>query len=253
MTVNDIYDLIDRIAPFNTQLPFDNAGLLIGDGNKKVTKIGVCLDITNDAIAYAAENGIDLIVAHHPIIFDAIKCIKADTPVFNLIKRGISAICAHTNLDAAKNGVNQALAQKLELSEIIPICDEEFKNFPPIARMGRLCRKMNSEELCGYISEKLGSQGVRVNDIGKLHEYIIVFGGAGNDFIEQAKKLGADALITSEIKQHQWLIANEIDLTVFDAGHYYTENVIVKPLCEFLTDCGADATIIPQKAPYTVY
>ena len=94
---------------------------------------------------------------------------------------------------------------------------------------------------------------MRVNDIGKLHEYIIVFGGAGNDFIEQAKKLGADALITSEIKQHQWLIANEIGLTVFDAGHYYTENVIVKPLCEFLTDCGADATIIPQKAPYTVY
>ena len=253
MTVNDIYNLIDKIAPFDTQLGFDNAGLLIGDGNKKVTKIGVCLDITNDAIAYAAENGIDLIVAHHPVIFDAIKSLEADTPVCNLIKHDISAICAHTNLDAAKNGVNQALAERLGLSEIIPIYDEEFKGFPPIARMGRLCRKMNSKELCGYISEKLGTQGVRVNDTGKEHEYIIVFGGAGNDFIKQAKELGADALITSEIKQHQWLIANEIDMTVFDAGHYHTENVIVKPLCEFLTECGVDATIIPQNAPYTVY
>ena len=70
ITVKDIYNYIDEVAPFNTQLPYDNAGVLIGDFGKEVKKIGFCLDVTNEIVEKAVESEIDLIVSHHPVIFN---------------------------------------------------------------------------------------------------------------------------------------------------------------------------------------
>ena len=122
-TVKNIYDFIDSIAPFETQCEWDNSGLLVGDSCREVSKIGVVLDITTEAIKYAAENGINLIVSHHPVIFRGIKTVTADDPTYMLIKNGISAICAHTSLDIAKGGVNDALADTLGFKNAEPLSD----------------------------------------------------------------------------------------------------------------------------------
>ena len=102
VTVTEIYKLIDKIAPFNTRYPFDNVGILVGDAAASVKRIAVCLDITRDVVKRAADNECDLIVSHHPVIFDKLSSVTAESIPYLLIKEGITAICAHTNLDCAK-------------------------------------------------------------------------------------------------------------------------------------------------------
>ena len=80
-TVNEVYQLLDRAAPFETQMSFDNAGFLVGHGERKVEKILVSLDITLEVIGEAEEWGAQLIVSHHPVIFFPVKRITDDDPV----------------------------------------------------------------------------------------------------------------------------------------------------------------------------
>ena len=118
-TVKQLYDLLDRKAPFRTQMDFDNAGFLVGRGDRTVTRVLVALDITPEVIAEAAEKGCQLILAHHPVIWGKLGQVTDESAtgrkVLALIEKGIAAICAHTNLDAAEGGVNTALAQRLGL------------------------------------------------------------------------------------------------------------------------------------------
>ena len=108
-TVNEIYALLDRKAPFRTQMGFDNAGFLVGRGEQEVTRVLVALDITPAVIQEAAEKGCQLILAHHPVIWGTIGRVTDETTtgrnLLALVEQHIAAICAHTNLDAAEGGV----------------------------------------------------------------------------------------------------------------------------------------------------
>lgn len=250
VTVADIYKLIDQIAPFNTRFDFDNVGILVGDSNAEVKKIGVCLDITKDVIKRAVENECDLIVSHHPVIFDKMSSVTAESIPYMLIKNGISAICAHTNLDVAKGGVNDRLAIALGLEEPEGLVDSEYGNSMPIAKIGTV-QTYEPAAFAKFVKEQLDSPDVRYTEGSNLIRRVCVYGGAGNDFILQAKAYGADAFVTSEIKHHQWLLARELDMTVIDAGHFSTENVIVKPLALLLKDkLECEVRIISQSTPY---
>lgn len=116
----DIYKFIDTIAPFKNQEEWDNSGFLVGDEQQAVTKAMVVLDITSDVVDEAIISGARMIISHHPIIFSPIKAVTAQTQpiVYKLVKHGISAVCAHTSLDVAKNGVNDVLAKALGLKNI---------------------------------------------------------------------------------------------------------------------------------------
>ena len=120
--VKDIYQFIDKLAPFSIQENFDNAGFLVGRTTRDVSRVLVALDITVPVILEAEQVGAELIVAHHPVIFYPLKGVTDTDPaqerVLLLAEKGIAAICAHTNLDAAAEGVNDLLAQALELDQI---------------------------------------------------------------------------------------------------------------------------------------
>ncbi len=113
-TVREIYQYLDGLAPFSLQMEFDNAGFLVGRGERAVSKILVSLDITEEVAEEAAELGAELIVSHHPVIFRPAKSVTDGDPdgrvLLALAEHRIAAICAHTNLDAVAGGVNDALA-----------------------------------------------------------------------------------------------------------------------------------------------
>ncbi len=129
MTVKEIYIKIDEFAPFNTQESWDNSGILIGDVNKNVNNILIVLDINEEVIKEAINKKIDLIITHHPIIFNPLKNILNNTLVYQLIKEDIAVISAHTNLDIAKNGINDILAKKINLKNIKPLTQSSEKNY----------------------------------------------------------------------------------------------------------------------------
>lgn len=103
-TVREIYQYLDGLAPFSLQMEFDNAGFLVGRGERAVSKILVSLDITEEVAEEAAELGAELIVSHHPVIFRPAKSVTDGDPdgrvLLALAEHRIAAICAHTNLDA---------------------------------------------------------------------------------------------------------------------------------------------------------
>ena len=209
VTVRDVYDYLDGIAPFSTQMSFDNSGFLIGDPAAAVRHIGVCLDVTPRTAELAAEEQVDLMVTHHPVLFKARKQLLSTDPAVMLVRQGIAAIAAHTCFDAAAGGVNDVLARLFSLSRVeavaLPDCPV------PMVRVGFLPEAVPAAELAAEAAEILSAH-VRWCDGGKAVETLAVCGGAGGDLVRDVAELGVDALLTGDAGYHDFLDAEQAGL-----------------------------------------
>ena len=117
MIVKDVIDFLDSYAPLKYAEDFDNVGLLIGDSNKKVKGIIICLDSTPDVIKEAIDSNYNLVISFHPIIFSGIKQLSPGNYVNDSIllaaKNDISIFAIHTALDNSNIGVNMKLCKEL--------------------------------------------------------------------------------------------------------------------------------------------
>lgn len=230
MKVKDIYNFIDSFAPFTTQEDWDNSGLLIGDPETETDKVLVALDVTENEIIKAEKAGAGLIVTHHPVIFRPCRNVLSSSLVYKAVRKNISVISAHTNLDKAPGGVNDTLCEVLDL--------DYKKEAPEIAggflNTGNLKKAMCADELAVYIKNILGGS-VNYSDGGKIIKKVAVCSGSGAEFTNEAMKLGCEAFITGDASYHAFLDAKNLGLSVFAAGHYETEVIIVKKLIELLS------------------
>lgn len=225
--VRDIYNYIDTIAPFCSQASWDNSGLLVGNPEGEVTKVLFALDVTEIELEYAKKVGAQLIVSHHPVIFSAQKNFLEGDLSFQAARNGISVLCAHTNLDKAVGGVNDTLCDMIGFP-YEKIADDVAEGFLNVAYTNKA---YSAERFAEFLSKKL-SAAVRFCDVGKAIEKFAVCSGAGSDFINDAKKLGCNALVTGDASYHDFLDAKEKGLSLFAAGHFETEVIIVEKLKE---------------------
>ena len=243
-TVKAIYEFINSVAPFDIQEDFDNAGFLVGRKKQEVTRILVALDITGEVAEEAARLGAELIVAHHPVIFNPVKSVTDETltgqVLLALAEQKIAAICAHTNLDAALGGVNDCLAEALELTDVSQLCQEgvDAQGRPyGIGRVGTVRRpELSAREYAAFVKEKLGSACVRVVSGGKPVQKVAVGGGACGSMLEDVIAQGCDTFVTSDLKYNQFLDAKALGLNLLDAGHFPTENVVCGPMVRWLSE-----------------
>ena len=243
-TVKEIYEFINSVAPFDIQEGFDNAGFLVGRRDRAVRKILVALDITGEVAEEAARLGAELIVAHHPVIFNPVKSVTDETltgqVLLALAEQKIAAICAHTNLDAARGGVNDCLAEALELTGIGQLSqagvDDQGHPYG-IGRVGTVHRPgLSAREYAAFVKEKLGSSDVRVVDGGRPVQRVAVGGGACGSMMEDAVAQGCDTFVTADLKYNQFLDAKALGLNLLDAGHFPTENVVCGPMVQWLSE-----------------
>ena len=214
-TAKNIYDYINSIAPFDTQEEWDNAGFLIGEFRKEVKKAVLCLDVTKAVAQLAAEQGADLIISHHPIIFNPISEIKKGSAVYTCIEKNIAVISAHTNFDVAEGGINFNLARLLGLKNIRRI-ENSF------LVLGELENEMSAKELAKAVNEILHVSGLRYTCGEKHVKIVAVGGGACEEYLDEAMS-AADCFITGDAKYHFLLDCSEMGYPVFSAGHYETE------------------------------
>ena len=218
MTVNDVFKWLDQIAPFETQAENDNSGLIIGEPATAVHSILFTLDVTQATVAQAVEKGAELIVSHHPLMFNPIQQIRygqGEGAVIRLLAAsGISMIAAHTNLDRCAGGVADSLAQILGLEQVTP------SEQSPYLRMGTLSTPLNAAEFLSVVNRCLSVSARLLGDADAVIRRVAVSPGAGGD---DYRYVDADAFVTGEIKHHEALAAYAAGLTVFDAGHYPTE------------------------------
>ena len=215
MTVREIYDAIDRIAPFQTAMDFDNVGILVGDENVGVTKTLLCLDVTPHVLREAKSIGVELIISHHPVIFNPLR--TAQIIIYALVQSGIAVISAHTNLDMAyPYGVNDALCRRLGLQNVCGILKEGETD---IAYMGELPEEMTTEDFAAHIKEALGLSAVRCTAVSKMLRTVAVVGGAGGDCALAVQAKGADAFVTGEVKHHEAIAAQQDAIRTWARTH----------------------------------
>lgn len=226
---------MNRLAPRQLAEDWDNPGLLVGSFEAPVEKIFICLDVTDAALEAALNFGAQLIIAHHPIIFRAVKNFRTDLPLGRrlrlLIKNDVAVFAAHTNLDSVQGGVNDVLAEMLGLVDVKMFGEEEIS----LGRIGRLPAKMTARSFAVHVKEALKAGSVRLIDAGNFEiEKVGICGGAGADVISKAKFFGAQAFVTGDVKYHEAQSAVENKIHVVDAGHFATEFPIVHVLAEKL-------------------
>ena len=239
-TVKDVYDALDGLAAFETQMGFDNAGFLVGRVEKEVRTILVALDITKGVVEEAVRLGAELIVSHHPVIFHPVKSITDEDVtgqiLLELTEHQIAAICSHTNLDAAEGGVNDCLAKALALTNIViphPGKNGETEDF--IRRAGKAHQLgMSAQSYAAYVKERLHAANVRFVDGGRPVEWVQVGGGSCGSMLREAMESGADTFVTADVKYDVFLEAKALGMNLLDAGHFATEQVVCPVLVEFL-------------------
>lgn len=233
--VKDFYGYLNSIAPFETQEGWDNSGMLVGDMDAEVKKVAVVLDITHEEIKKAKAIGADLIISHHPVIFNPIKSVTRGSVPYELVASSINALCCHTPLDIADGGTNDSLAKLLGI--------EVTRTEDPILRLGTV-EPTTAENLAGKIAKTLNTK-VRYADAGKTIKKIAICTGAGCSLIEAAGEI--DAFITGDASHHNFLDCIQAGITLIAAGHYETEIVVVPVLVKKLQAQFPDIEIIDIK------
>ena len=240
-----IMDAMERIAPRALAEDWDNPGLLVGSPRQEISRVLVCLDVSESVLQLAVENGCNLIVAHHPLIFKPMKKLRTDLPLGHLLqellRKDIAVYAAHTNLDIVQGGVNDVLARRIGLSELEPFIlaqpAEGRSPFAPesLGRIGQLSSPMDIDAFAARVKQGLGAQHVRLVRSGsKLVRKVALCSGSGAEFIAKAAYMGADAYVTGDVKYHDAQQAAALGMHVIDAGHFPTEFPMVGILAERL-------------------
>ena len=231
-TVKEIFEKLCEIAPLELQLEYDNAGFLIGRSDAPVKKALLSLDVTAEVVEEAITRGAQLIVSHHPVVWDAMRSVTERVPgngkLLRLLENGIAVISMHTNLDMAKGGVNDVLISLLGAKNE-GVFDEEG-----CGRKGSLEKPMPLEDFLSICKEKLNSRGLRYHDAGRPVEHIAVLGGSGGSNLIGAWQAGCDTFVTADVKYSVFLQARELGINLIDGDHFCTENPVVPVLAEKL-------------------
>lgn len=242
-TINEIMEYFETFAPLDTQMDFDNAGLLVGDRETPVEKALVSLDITENVVLEAEKLGCELIISHHPVIFNPIKHMGIHDPAYLLARKGISALCMHTNLDLGTEfGVNVALANA------IGVKNPKLADIGECLFTGCLDTAAYMQDLAESVKKSLDCNGLRYTDVKKVVKTVAVSSGAGGSNVFDAAKLGADVLVTGEIKHHEINAANALNINIIDAGHYKSEDIVILPLISRLSARFSEITFTKSKS-----
>ena len=254
-TVQQVYEAMQHIAPLELAEHWDNPGLLVDCGGP-VHRVLVALDITPEVVAEAASRQCEVIVSHHPVIFDPLKKLGPQDVPFQLVRAGISAICMHTNLDAAAGGVNEVLADIFGMQDPEPFAEGcgRVGSIEPIT-VPQLARKAQ-QELAARCNAPDAGPAVQVKfaDTGKPVRRLAVISGAGGSLFEEALAVGADCLLTGEANHHHACDAKRLGLSLIAAGHYATEFPVTAAVAEKLRAALPGVEVLvstANKDPYT--
>jgi dinuclear metal center YbgI/SA1388 family protein len=217
MKISEVIKCLEDFAHLNLQEEYDNAGLLVGSADDECSGIITTLDVTEQVIHEAMQKKCNLIVAHHPLIFKGLKKINGknyvERSVIAAIKNNIAVYAIHTNLDNAANGVNQKIAEKLNLQHAKIL----FPKNGILHKLVTFCPQENA----GEVRDALFKAGAGM--LGKYGECSFNIQGLGTFKAGE----GAEPYVGKIGERHE---ENEIRVEVIFPG--YLQNQIVQSLKE---------------------
>lgn len=238
IVLSDLMFFLESNYPLIDAMSWDNVGLQIGSPEKKVQKILTTLDVTPRVVDYANDNNFDTIISHHPLFFHSLKSFDLSIPrnqmIKKIIKFDINVYSMHTNFDVGLNGMNDLLANIVNLSNVSGICPVKTNNGEKmIGRMGNT--SLNIEEIVDLFKEKLQLKTIKYLNSGRSIQKVGIVGGAGAEFIENAFESGVDLFITGDIKYHDFLDAQISQYSLVDIGHV-AEKVFAPKIANLISE-----------------
>lgn len=244
MKCKDIASAIETLAPKNLAYEWDNVGLLCGDYEQDVKKVLLTLDLDQGVVEEAVKIGADMIVGHHPIMFNPInkinECNAEGKVVRSLIRNNISYYAAHTNLDVAKGGLNDLLAKKLGL-ENTSMLEAVAAEGEGIGRIGTLKNPVSLADYCEKIKDALGAEAVRFCGCkDALIQKVAINTGGGTSLIDAAIAHKADVFVTGDYKYSQVRDCRDKNMMIVDVCHYDTEIIACEIFEKIIKDTFGD-------------
>ena len=236
--IYQVVDALEHYAPLPLQEGYDNAGLQVGLTEAvEVSGALLCLDVTEDVVDEAIRKGCNLIVSHHPLIFRKLARISDENyvqrTVRKAIKNDITIVSMHTNMDAAKGGVNFKIAEKLGLRNLRFFGGEKeidgVKGGEGV--IGEITDETDTlhadgiaaDDLVLMLRERFQAECVQCNQLLRRPiRKVALCGGAGSFLLDAAIAAGADAFITGEMHYHEFF-GHEQEIQICVIGHYQSE------------------------------
>jgi len=242
-TLKDVLKILDEIAPFSAAEEWDNPGLQVGYLSDEVGKVLVSLDPTVSALKKAVKSGAQLLLTHHPLMFKGLAKINPEAypgdVIAEALRSRISIVAVHTNLDVAKGGINDILAELVGLRDLEALIKKEGSAdaLEGLGRVGNLPQPMSLTAIARIVMDIVGSDGLMVmgapdREIRK----VAILGGAGGSELNYASQKNADLYITGDVRHHEALMAETLGLALIDAGHFNMERAAMHVFADRLKD-----------------
>jgi dinuclear metal center YbgI/SA1388 family protein len=261
-TVADIIEYMGIIAPTRLAEAWDNVGLQVGQTDWPVKKIWIALDPSPEVVSAACQKDIDLLITHHPLIFDPLRSVDFGSAPGKSIQmaacKQLAIFAAHTNFDSAAGGLNDALARKIGLTHL-NILDktgnsDDINPMQPsgenwgLGRIGDLAESQDLRSFALDIKKKLGLTSVKVTGDFSLNiDRAAVCTGSGSSLMKAFLAADAQAFISGDLRYHDAKDAQTAGKGLIDIGHFASEHLIVDVLTQKLTkllkDKDVDVTV----------
>lgn len=236
ISAKDIVKIMSEMAPARLAEDWDNVGLQVGRNEKEVRVILCALDFSAEVLEQAMQLHADIIVTHHPAIFRGIKQLTdldwRTALLLEAAREDIAVYSAHTNLDSVAGGVNDVLANLLELTNVEGFAGED--TLQGIGRIGVLKEATDLDVFIEKVKRVLKLKHVTVVPAGRKVHKVAVCGGSGMDFLDYAVQAGADTYVTGDVKYHDAQDAQGKHINLIDATHQATELPVINELADRL-------------------
>lgn len=222
MKIKEIIAEIERVAPLDTALPYDNPGLIVGDDEKECTGVLLTVDATYGALKEAENNGCNLIISHHPIIFTPRKSFLTKDYKCEVIASayvsGTAIYAAHTNIDGFHDNMAVRTLKAIGAKNVTTLFDNGFGAQGDVDMKFSEIKEKVKKLLCDDTIFTVGDENKKIKKVAMIN-------GAGGDdeCFSRAREVGADLYISGEFKHHILLEANETNYALMSVGHYASE------------------------------
>ncbi len=220
MEQQKIIDVIEQFAPIDSQLSYDKCGIKTGDTHLSLTGVLVCLDLSENIVQQAIENNCNLIIEHHPSIWHSWTQIDLVYPkVRSLLKAAnndITVYSAHTNIDMAKDGLNDLFAKKIGLKNVTTVGE---------GRIGTV-ENITLGEYAEIIGRVIDDKNIKIiGERNKIIKNVACINGAGGGEEETILLFAknSDVFVTSEVKYNVARLSKDIGYAIIEVGHYNAE------------------------------
>ena len=254
--LGSIIDAIEEIVPSEFAEDWDNSGMQLGDRDWGIKKIWVALDPLPEVISAACQEDVDLVITHHPLIFKSLTSIDVSTVEGFIIQQAldnrVAIFSAHTNLDRAKDGVNDILASRIGLKNTISLSNDPVSGIPGFGRIGDLPQPASLSELAQNIKQTLGLGHVKVaGSLDMRVKTVAVCSGSGSSMVSAFFDSGADVFISGDLRYHDARNFEFAQKALIDIGHFASEHLIVETFAQQLDRHFQNKGLTLVVAPYT--